>query len=162
MASLMMFNGVALAVDSPTTANDSTTVSSTNQLTTKNYVDSGLRAVNAKAVAAQTDASTALDEIGDMNELTILVDDGNGGTVVAPDLVTAIEAVADMADDAAQAAQNANNTYDAGLGVDITNNTIQLDGLTNSSNTDNKTYIYKNGQFREMDVVNDWMDSALN
>ena len=152
MMAILVFSGAAMAED-PTTPvtvpNNSTALNaSTNQLTTKNYVDSGLRAVYG---VTQTNA----EKIGNLNSVDIVVEDENapGGERGVANLVEAINIVKDIAEDAAA------TTYNGTNGVTINNNTrqVSLNGVANND----KMYAYKNGTFEEIPVVNEWDSGVL-
>ena len=188
---IFVFSGAAMAADpNGNNANDSTTVVATgttgmvaNPLTTKYYVDSGLKYVydqlststgnNASNISSiqgdisdiqddisdiETDVSGIKDDIGTMGNLGVTVDDGNGGTTTADNLVDAINAVNAKAD----AASGAANSYTAANGVQIdANKEITLKGVPDDNVTNNKMYVFKNGEFQEMPVINQWDSNVL-
>lgn len=215
-ASILMFSGAAMAVD------DSSAVTSTNQLTTKNYVDSMGRYLNAKdgeltnlTTTNKTNLVSAINEvkgatttnatnisavtelanqnaadIGDVADLDGLRTASEVANDVTLDLSTAISRVdakanqnandINMTDvaalfpeqsinsvaDAISAvktmaanAQSAADAYTADDGVVIDDdNVIKLNGVADNG----KMYVYKNGQFVDVPVVDTWAASALN
>ena len=172
-----VFSGVmALLVGSSAAwADDNTT------LTTKNYVDSGLRAVYDVAKDASDaigDANSGL--IKDVNDLKDTVGDSTDGLVKAvDDLETTVgdanSGLVKDVDDLQTTVGDANSglvkkvndlentvgaTYTGGVGISVdSNNQIGLEGLTGA--TDNKTYVFKNGQWVELETVNNWNPSVL-
>ena len=143
-------------------------------LTTKNYVDQGLIEVNnriktvkttadnastaaSNAVATANAASDKVDDLAetigdetdglvkDVEDLKDTVGDANGGLVKR---VTELEGKT--------AAE-----YTGGVGISVnSNNQIGLNGLTGAQ--DGKTYVFKDGAWVELPVVDTWDASILN
>ena len=161
---LAMFIGAGAAFADDTTA-----------LTTKNYVDSGLRAVYNVAADAQERVGTLTTTVNNINttvnghttDITNLqntVGDENSGLV--QQVNTNIENIESLQDqiDALEAASS-DTTYSAGTGITISgqNNAVSVTGLdttTESGNT-TKRYVYQNGVLTELEVANTWNADIL-
>ena len=195
MKKVMFSSFIALLVGtSYELADDNTT------LTTKNYVDSGLRAVYGKiaetaAGAAYNNTTSgltantiqgAVDEIA--GQVSVL-DDAVGNTTLtttAQTLTGAIEEVKGTADNAANKdLSNLSATGTAVITTAVTNNaaagtydnttsgltatTIQdaidevasQQGMNLPTTTDGTTYVYKDGNWVQLSIENQWSDSVL-
>jgi peptidoglycan hydrolase CwlO-like protein len=141
------------------------TVDENTTLTTKNYVDSGLRAVYNVAKDAETTANTASatataasEKVDDLEET---IGDANDGLV--KDVNDLKGTVGDANSGLVKKVNDLENTvgasYTGGVGVSVNaNNEINLDV---PSTNDGKTYVFKDGQWVELPVVNAWDPSIL-
>lgn len=161
------FMGAMLAV--PAFAADGTS------LTTKNYVDDGLRAVysasksytdsvitgtqenpglNPRVTQLETDVDTLADTIGD-SDMGTTADTVTGAISELKQQIESLDGITDT-----------DTTYAAGDGITIdtnNNNTISVDGLatTKASGNTTKMYIYQNGALTEMPVASTWSTDGL-
>ena len=142
-------------------------------LTTKNYVDQGLIEVNSRiktvkttadnaattaaaasstATAASNKVDTLEQKIGD--ETDGLVKDVNDlKTTVGDNTKGLVKKVNDLEGQVGA-------TYTGGVGISVDqNNEIGLKGLDGAE--DNKTYVFKNGAWVELPVVNTWNSNIL-
>ena len=132
---------------------------SATALTTKRYVDAGLKAVWNKAKAADVEnANTATyDSETEYDEGTV----GAAIKSIENDLGNAAGAVDELEDrvDSLEAA----TTYESGVGitVDNENRTVGLKGVT-AQELANKTYVLKNGEWQELEVEDSWNPNILN
>ena len=147
-------------------------------LTTKNYVDTGLKAVYGVAHSASTilgDSNEGL--VKDVIDLETTVGDNEGGLVKGvSDLKTTVgdnegglvKKVTDLETtvQTLEAATDSDTIYTAGTGISIDsadNNAVAVAGLaatTEAANQDKK-YIYQNGVLTALDVENTWDPSIL-
>ena len=155
MASIMMASSAALADEAA------------SSLTTKNYVDSGLRAVYSTASSAATDATTALGQIETLSGTTDgLVTDVSGlqGTVGNSESglvhdVNALETVVGNSESGlvqrVDQLEATSRVYSAGDGITINNNGVV--GINGAAETEEgKMYVYKDGALSAMPVEDTW------
>lgn len=159
------FMGAMLAV--PAFAVDGTS------LTTKNYVDDGLRAVysasksytdsvitgtqenpglNPRVTQLETDVDTLADTIGDSDMGT-----------TAPTVTGAISELKQQIE-SLDGITDTNTTYAAGDGITISgeNNAVSITGLSGTTGANaGKMYIYQNGALTEMPVASTWSTDGL-
>ena len=128
-------------------------------LTTKGYVDAGLKAVWNKAKAADVEnANTATyDSETEYDEGTV----GAAIKSIENDLgnvAGAVDGLEDRVD-----SLEADATYESGVGitVDNENRTVGLKGVT-AQELANKTYVLKNGEWQELEVEDSWDPNILN
>ena len=166
--SMLIGVGTALA-DEPVTS-----------LTTKNYVDTGLKAVYVVANRADTiladsegnglvkDFDNLQTTVGnsdrglvkDVDDLQDVVGDAEGGLVKdVTELQSAVATIQGTADN--------DTTYTDGTGIVIDtadNNAISVAGLAATTEEANqgKKYLYQNGQLTALDIENTWDPSVLN
>ena len=127
MASMLMTTGVAFAAGEADAF-----------LTTKNYVDAGLRAVYQTASDAASDASTNASNIA-TNSAAIA---SNASSI------TALQAAISGLDGAAYSGVN---------GVTISDHNVSL----NVNATEGNMYVYTSSGWSELDVVDTWNSSVL-
>ena len=143
---------------------------SVNSLTTKNYVDEGLKAVNNKAKSALTligSESTANSEgTGILGDIEVIKNDINSLDTDYTNLTNVVGAdaehglrkeVADNAE-AIRALQNADSSYNQGDGIviDQQTRTISINGAAEAE--EGKQYVYKDGTLTELQIVSSWDD----
>ena len=118
-------------------------------LTTKGYVDAGLREVYGAATSAQSTADGVVSRVTAL-ETTV----GNSTSGLVKD-------VADLQN----TVQNLPNgtTYTAGDGIYINNGTISIKDLDDTKavgNTD-KMYVFQNGELIEIPVAGSWVPGTI-
>ena len=120
----------------------------TSYLTTKDYVDAGLRAVNNRSIERDTTLRN------DIDELTIYVGapavgetPATGLTKQISDINTAIDAV------------RQDTVYSGdGTGVLVTDNRkVGISGLSSATGTNNRVYVFKNNIATELEIADTWM-----
>lgn len=171
----VMFSGVmALLVGtSAAVADDSTT------LTTKNYVDSGLRAVYQKAQTAESAASTASETAtaasDKVDALESVIGDSTDGLVkdvadlqgvVGDSTDGLVKDVADLQDTVGNTALTTTADTVTGAINELKTTIDTLDNLGTDGLGNNKTYVLKTnasgeGSWSELEVVNTWDPSVL-
>lgn len=125
-------------------------------LTTKGYVDAGLKEVWKRAKQA---------DVGNANTATYNSETNyTAGTVGA-----AIKAIEGDLDNVAGAVDDLKDQvdslttgieYESGVGITVDNDTHTV-GLDIEGNLENKTYVLKNGQWQELEVVKEWNSGIL-
>jgi len=158
-----------------------------NSLTTKGYVDDGLRAVYTTATGAQNTANTAIQAIGSV------ASGGNAGTGLAGKVETLEgivgnansglqQDVSDLQDTVGEAGngtagsgtgltgrvedlelqmQNVPSALQGENGVTISSGKASITGLSSTTGSDNKMYILKNNTATELSVATTWDSSVL-
>ena len=151
----------AMADPEPTPA-----VVSPSALTTKSYVDVGLRAVYNVATSAQSTANTAASGVTGLQN--VVGDNTTGLVKDVNDLKTTVnDASTGLVKQVSDLTQTVNNlsagtTYTAGTGINIdtaNNNAININGL--SATTSGKMYVFKNQALTELETVSSWDPSVL-
>jgi len=152
-----------------------------SSLTTKNYVDSGLRAVYSTASSASTKADNALSQLETISGTLGGTDSGLVSDVVdlqatvgnaSSGLVRDVDALESAVGDNTRGLvyrvnmlEATSHEYTAGNGVTINSNdgvnTVGIKGMTAATETDGKMYVFKNGSLSEMPVEDTWDDSIL-
>ena len=133
---------------------------SATTLTTKDYVDTGLKYVYKNAAnanysdAVNYKAGTVGAEIKSIKNKANNPADGaynnTGSGLTASTIQDAIDELADEIDNLPAA-----TTYEGGVGIAVENGKVGLKGVTASAAA-NKTYVFKNGSWQELKVEDEW------
>ena len=128
-------------------------------LTTKGYVDAGLKAVWKKAKDADVENANTATYDSNTNYTAGTV--GAAIKSIEGDLDNVVDAVDELEDRVDDL--EASVTYESGVGitVDNENRTVGLKGVT-AQELANKTYVLKNGQWQELEVEDSWDPNILN
>ena len=172
MKKMMVFGFMVLLLmgQVPAFAEEESTTTKTDAvltaLTTKDYVDKGLKYVYKNAAnanysdAVNYKAGTVGAEIKNIknkaNNPAAGAYDNKDSGLTADTIQGAIDELAGEIDNLP-----AGTTYEGGVGIAVDNNnhTVGLKGLTGA--TDNKTYVFKNGSWQELEVEDEWKPGFL-
>ena len=138
---------------------------SVTELTTKDYVDKGLKYVYKNAAnanysdAVNYKAGTVGAEIKSIknkanNPAAGAYDNADSG-LTAVTIQGAIDELAGEIDNLPAA-----TTYEGGVGIAVENGKVGLKGVTASAAA-NKTYVFKNGSWQELKVEDEWNPDFL-
>lgn len=135
-------------------------------LTTKGYVDAGLKYVYKNAANATYNGSVNYAEGTVGAEIKNIKNKANNPAAGAYDNTESgltADTIQGAIDELAGEIDNlpAGTTYEGGVGIAVDNNnhTVGLKGLTGA--TDNKTYVFKNGSWQELKVEDEWKPDFL-
>ena len=145
-----------------------------NWLYPDGYVDAGLKYVYKNAANATYNGSVNYAEGTVGAEIKSIKNKANNPAAGAYDntdsgltadtIQGAIDEVEGRVDTLETTVNNvsAGTTYSDGVGIAVDNNnhTVGLKGLTGA--TDNKTYVFKNGSWQELEVEDEWKPGFLN
>lgn len=162
MVSILMGQVPAFAEEEPTTTK---TDASTTALTTKDYVDKGLKYVYKNAAnatysdAVNYKAGTVGAEIKNIknkanNPAAGAYDNADSG-LTANTIQGAIDELAGEIDNLPAA-----TTYEGGVGIAVENGVVGLKGVTASAAA-NKTFVFKDGSWQELEVEDEWNEDFL-
>lgn len=150
----------------------------TSYVTTKGYVDTGLKALYNKI---QTDIGVTANEVQhDVDELTIYVGGASTESAEATGLTLQVEnlenAVGHASDENVEAtglnarienlektvgADGQNMVYTGTRGITVSENrVVSVNGLSAGSATDGKIYVFQNNVAREMPMVELWEEDS--
>ena len=124
----------------------------TSYLTTKEYVDAGLKAVHNRS----KERDSALQS--DIDELTIYVGAPAVGDTPATGLTKQISDINATIDVVRQDAVYSGD----GTGVLVTDNRkVGITGLSSATGTNNRMYVFKNNMATELEIADTWMIGSV-
>jgi len=134
-------------------------------LTTKGYVDAGLKYVYKNAANATYNGSVNYAEgtVGaEIKDIKSKVDNPAAGAYDNTDSGLTADTIQGAIDELAGEIDNlpAGTTYEGGVGIAVENGKVGLKGVTASAAA-NKTYVFKNGAWQELEVEDEWKPGFL-
>ena len=171
MKKMMVFGFMVLLLmgQVPAFAEEESTTTKTDAvltaLTTKDYVDKGLKYVYKNAAnanysdAVNYKAGTVGAEIKNIknkaNNPAAGAYDNKDSGLTADTIQGAIDELADEIDNLP-----AGTTYEGGVGIEVENGKVGLKGVTASAAA-NKTFVFKDGSWQELEVEDEWTPDFL-
>lgn len=161
MVSILMGQMPAFAAPSDEQQADATP----EALTTKGYVDAGLKYVYKNAANATYNGSVNYAEGTVGAEIKNIKNKANNPAAGAYDNAESgltADTIQGAIDELAGEIDNlpAATTYEGGVGIAVENGKVGLKGVTASAAA-NKTYVFKDGSWQELEVEDEWKPDFL-
>lgn len=162
MVLLLMGQVPAFAEEESTTTKTDATLTA---LTTKDYVDKGLKYVYKNAANANysDDVNYKAGTVGaEIKDIKSKVDNPAAGAYDNKDSGLTADTIQGAIDELAGEIDNlpAATTYEGGVGIAVENGKVGLKGVTASAAA-NKTFVFKDGSWQELEVEDEWESGFL-